>query len=247
MFTAEERDRVRARMLELARSDGRVTGGAVTGSAARAAEDRWSDVDLFFGVADEIEIEELLADWTSVLYRDFDAIHHFDLRSGSAIYRAFLLPSCLELDIGLTPAAEFGPLGPNFRAVFGDTVERAHAPPPSADHLTGLGWHHVLHARVCIERRKPWQAEYWISAIRDHAQALACLRLDEPAVFARGVDRLPPEVTAPLEGALVRSLAPGELERALRVAADALLRELRAARPELAARLEAPIRELTDG
>ena len=50
VFTAEERDRTRARLLERARADRRITGAALTGSAAHDAQDRWSDIDLFEGV-----------------------------------------------------------------------------------------------------------------------------------------------------------------------------------------------------
>ena len=40
MFTVEERERVRAWIVELARTDPRVTGGALTGSMAAGVEDR---------------------------------------------------------------------------------------------------------------------------------------------------------------------------------------------------------------
>ena len=83
-----------------------------------------------------------------------------------------------------------------------------------------------------------------ISAVRDHTLSLACLRYDLPAVEARGIDRLPADVTGALEGALVRSLEPQELARAFRVAIDVLLAEMRFADTALAARLEAPLVEL---
>jgi predicted nucleotidyltransferase len=38
---------VRTRLIARARRDARITGAAVTGSATRGAEDRWSDIDLF--------------------------------------------------------------------------------------------------------------------------------------------------------------------------------------------------------
>jgi hypothetical protein len=113
-------------------------------------------------------------------------------RSGAATYRAFLLPGCPEFDLAFTPAAHFGAVGPHFRTVFGEPVRPPPAAGPDPDHLIGLAWHHVLHARICIERNRLWQAEYWISASRDHALALACLRLDRPALHAKGVDGLPP-------------------------------------------------------
>jgi hypothetical protein len=243
MFTAEHRDKVRARVLDLARTDPRVTAGALTGSTAVGAEDAWSDIDVAFGIADGIIPDAVLQDWTEVLDREFGVLDHFDLRSGSTVYRVFLLPNGLEVDVAVTPQQDFGARGPRFRALFGSTRQVEAAPQPAAQYLIGLGWHHVLHARSCIERGKPWQAEYWISGIRDHVLALACLRLGEDAVFGRGVDRLPAAVTGPLTEALVRSLDEPELRRALAVATACLIGELEAWDPALCARLTPPLRE----
>src|SRR5690348_5211164 len=93
MFTTEHRDHVRQRVLELARSDPRVTAGALTGSMAFGSGDKWSDIDVAFGIADGIAPEAVLHDWTQVLDQEFSVLDHFDLRSGSSIYRVFLLPS----------------------------------------------------------------------------------------------------------------------------------------------------------
>jgi len=237
MFTAERRDSMRDRVVELARTDSRVTAGALTGSTAVGAEDDWSDIDVAFGITDGITPDAVLHDWTEILYREFSILDHFDLRSGSTVYRVFLLPDGLEVDVGVTPGHEFGARGPRFRALFGATHHVEAAPQPAAEYLIGLGWHHVLHARSCIERGKPWQAEYWISGIRDHALALACLRLGEEAVYGRGADRLPAAVTNPLADALVRSLDEAELRRALVVATTCLIGEIEAWDRSLCARL----------
>lgn len=244
MFTEADRDRLRARLLDRAHADEHITGAAITGSATHGAEDRWSDIDLFLGVADEIPAEDALGDWSAFMYQELGALHHFDLRSRGAIYRAFLLPTCLEVDLAFTPAAKFGALGPSFQVVFGEAIKRPHTPPVDRDHTIGLAWHHVLHARICIERNKLWQAEYWISAVRDYALTLACLRFGLPSVHARGVDGLPPELTTRFEDALVRTLAPSELRRALAVAATQLLCELREADAGLADRLASSLFEL---
>ncbi len=53
MFTAEERNRLRTQLLERGGSDGRIAGVAITGSAAAAREDVWSDIDLAFVVETE--------------------------------------------------------------------------------------------------------------------------------------------------------------------------------------------------
>lgn len=244
MVTGERREQVRARLFERAREDDRIVGVAITGSAAGDAQDRWSDIDLFFGVAGTTPPQDAVEDWTVFLSREFGVLHHFDLRSGPALYRAFLLPGPLEVDLGFTPAAEFGPVGDGgFRVVFGEAAPR-RAVVTDPDHLIGLAWHHVLHARSSVERGAWWRAEYWISALRDHTLTLACLRLGLPDAHAKGADLLPLDVTGPLQDALVRGLDPAELNRALRVATSAFLRELRTTAPALAATLGGTLLEL---
>jgi predicted nucleotidyltransferase len=239
-----ERDRTRQRLLELAEADTHVTAAAITGSYVSGAVDEWSDIDLAFAIRGELS--PALDRWTELLYQSFAAIHHWDLPFGSTIYRVFLLPNRLEVDIAFTPEAEFGPRGPNWRTVFGETVELAQGPPPARDDLVGLAWHHVLHARACIERGKPWQAEWLIGGVREHVLALACLRLGYTTRYAKGTDLLPPELTTPLEATLVRSLDEDELRRALAAAALALVAELERTDSALAARLGPTIEALTN-
>jgi hypothetical protein len=243
MFTPDERDGVRRRLLELAEADPGVPGAAITGSSAVGREDDWSDIDLAFAI--DGQLSEALERWTERLYGDFGALHHWDLPWGSSVYRVFLLPDCLEVDIAFTPAADFGPRGPNWRTAFGETIEVAPNVPPDPDNLAGLAWHHVRHARMCIERGKPWQAVYLIGGVRDHVLALACLRLGQQATFAKGADLLPPEITEPVEATLVRSLDERELRRALGAAGTALVTELELMDPALAARLRPTLAELT--
>lgn len=243
MFSAEHRDDVRGRVLELARADPRVIAGALTGSTAFGGGDAWSDVDVAFGLADGVGLETVLDEWTAALDREFGVLSHWDLRAGPSIYRVFLLADGLEVDVAVTPDREFGARGPSFKLLFGAAREVAAVPGPDADYLIGLGWHHVLHARSCIERGKPWQAEYWISGIRDHALALACIRLGEDAVYGRGVDRLPTAVTGPFAEALVRSLDEPELRRSFAAATACLIGELETGHPLLCARLRPLLKE----
>jgi hypothetical protein len=243
MFTAQQRNQVRQRILALAQSDPRVSAGALTGSMAFEGGDSWSDIDVAFGIASGSTPQAVLDDWTAVLAREVGVLHQFDLRYGSWIYRVFLLPSGLELDVGVTPAEDFGARGPTFRALFGPTQQLEARPQPKASCLIGLCWHHVLHARAYIERHKPWQAEYWLSELRHHLLELACLRLGENALEGRGFDRLPSRVREPLAEALVRSLTEAELRRALAVATTCLLAELQAWDPLLCTRLSPLLHE----
>jgi predicted nucleotidyltransferase len=243
MFTAEQREQVRQRILELAQSDPRVTAGALTGSMAFGGGDRWSDIDVAFGIAAGSTPEAMLDDWTVVFAREWGLLDHFDLRYGSSVYRVFLLPSGLEVDVAATPTKDFGARGPQFRALFGPTQHVPAAPQPSASSLIGLSWHHVLHAHASIERHRLWQAEYWIGAIREHTLALTCLRLGENARERRGADRLPSAETDPLADALVRSLDEPELRRVLAAATRCLLGELEAWDPSRCARLSPLLHE----
>ena len=117
MFAIEERDATRDRLLEMAKADGRVVGAAVVGSLSVRSGDRWSDLDLTFAVSDEVDVDQVLTDWTRQLVTDLDAVVLFDLPSGHSIYRVFLLPRCLQVDLSFTPAAWFGPRGPRFQHV----------------------------------------------------------------------------------------------------------------------------------
>jgi hypothetical protein len=243
VFTPEERQRVRDRVFELARADTRVSGGALTGSAVAGTEDRWSDVDTSFGIADGVDPEAVLDDWTAQLEDEPGVLHHWDLHHAGTIYRVLLMPGGLELNIAVTPAAEFGARGPKFRLLFGESVEHPTAPPPDTGELIGYGWLYVVNTRTAIGRGRFWQAEHYVSAVRDHALDLASVRHGEPHGYGRGFDRLSADVRAPYERALVRSVDEGELRRALAAATELFLGEVREVEPELAERLREPLRE----
>jgi hypothetical protein len=225
LFSVEERDRAHAFVLALADEDPRVVAGAIVGSTAIGPGDRLSDLDLTFAVADDASVADVLADWTRTVEDELGALQLFDLPSGPSIYRVFLLPGCLQFDLSFTPASSFGAVGPKFRLLFGEAVERAFAEPPPELELFGYGVHHALRARIYLERGRLWHAEYWVSATRDYTLLLACRKRGLPATQGRGFDDLPEDVLGPLEDALPRSLERGELLRALRVAVDVLLRE----------------------
>jgi hypothetical protein len=244
VFSVEERDRVRDYVLGLAASDRRVVAGAAVGALAAGGGDRWSDLDLTFGVAEGEPVADVLEDWTQELASELDAVHLFDLPVESTIYRVFLLPGCLQVDLSFTPAREFGARGPRFALLFGSAVERAHVPPPSAHHLFGMGVHHAVRARFCIERGRLWQAEYWISAARDYALTLACLRRGLDTSYGRGFDQLPEQVLDEFTESLVCRVDRDDLLRALGHAVAALLRESDQVRG-VATKVEPDLRLLT--
>jgi hypothetical protein len=236
MFTVEQRDALRDRVLQFAREDERVVAGAVVGSLALGGGDRYSDLDLTFGVADHTPVADVLNDWTRALSDESGAVHLVDLERSPTIYRVFLFPDALQFDLSMTPAAQFRPAGPRFRLLFGEiAASEAEAPTPVgglfiptpivAGDLFGWGIIYGLHARACIERGRVWQAEHYAAAVRDHALSLACLREGLLTAQARGYDDLPAETLARFADTHIGATEPGALRAALAAAVLALMYE----------------------
>jgi hypothetical protein len=237
VFTVEQRDALHGRMLRLAEEDERVVAGAAVGSLAVGTGDRFSDLDLTFGIADGVPVAQVLDAWTRTLSEELDALQLADLTAGPTTYRVFLLPDALQFDLSMTAATEFRPAGPRFQLLFGATAAdepEASAPvagrlliptPAVAGEIFGWGVIYALHARACIERGRVWQAEHYVGAVRDHALSLACLSRGLPAAQARGYDQLSPETLAAFDRTHVGSLEPDVLRRALGASVLALLNE----------------------
>jgi len=210
-------------VLELADRDERVVAAAVIGSLALGDGDDWSDLDFTFGLAVDASLQDVLADWSRELADAFDAVPLLDLDTGDLTYRVFLLPDWLQLDlsfgVGSTVRARNA-----FRPLFGPSHTK-DAPTESAQELSGWTVLYARHALVAIERGQWWHAEFCVSGVRDHALRLACLRRGLPTAYGKGFDRLPPDVRGRFDDALVRSLEPAELRRALAVAVTGLLAE----------------------
>jgi hypothetical protein len=161
-----------------------------------------------------------------------------ELERGPTTYRVLLLPDLLQLDLSMTPAAEFRPAGPRFRLLFGDTASSGSespalslagdlfiSTPTVAEDIFGWGVIYAVYARTCIERGRVWQAEHYVGAVRDHALSLACLRRGLPAVQARGYDDLSSETLVRFHDAHVGTVEPGALRAALAGSVLALVHE----------------------
>jgi hypothetical protein len=244
VFNSQERKALRRELLAAARQDERISGAALTGSAALDREDNWSDIDLAFGVSEGNDVKQVISDWTVLMYENHGAVHHMDMASGDAVYRVFLLENTLQVDLAFSPARSFGAIAPSFRLVFGTSQEVPQTSWSTSNELIGVGWLYALHARSSIARSRVWQAEYMISGFRYQALALACIRYGVSPNQGRGLDSLPSEITEAFVGALVRSLDGVELKRAFQSTGEMMLREISFADSELANRLTNPLREL---
>jgi hypothetical protein len=224
MFTVEQRERLRQDLIDMARADERILAGAEVGSLTQTTGDRWSDLDLTFGVTLGHEVEGVLRDWTARLERERDAVPLFDLQAFDTTYRVFLFPGGLQVDLSFTSGA-VAQTGPKFKMLFGTAVEQYSAPPLDPRDVFGLCVHHALRARVGVERGRLWSAQYYIHELRHETLSLACLRRGLPGRYARGFDELPGELLDNAVQTLPQSLEPPELLRALRCAIRLLVAE----------------------
>lgn len=243
-FTAQERETLRAELVEDARKDARIIGAAHTGSAAVGLQDRWSDVDLALCLAPDASVEDVMQSWSDRLYRDHGAVAHHDVRHGSTLFRVFLLRNTLQVDLAFWSSADFAPIGPKFKLIFGTPNPAPNIAAPNPGNIIGMAWLYALHVRSSIARNRKWQAEYMLSGLRNQLIELVCLRCNLPAVQGRGGDDLPENIKKLMSECLLRSLDPSELARAFRATVLLLLDEIGSVDKAATESLSAPLKTL---
>ncbi len=244
LFSPEDRERVRRALLARAEADLRLVAAAVVGSEAEGRVDQFSDIDLTFGVRSGVPVKGVLADWTEAVRHEMDGVDLFDLSVGSTVYRVFLLPGNLQVDLSFSPEFDFGATGPRFRLLFGDAVEKPWTGQPDPRELIGLAVHHALRARFAIERERFWLGEYWLSETRHHALSLACVGQGLSAWHGRTVDLLPADLLHRFDETLVGRVEREDLLRALKAAVN-LLRDAAEGAGVLSERMEQRLTNLT--
>ena len=232
VFSSQQREQIRGELVSTAKTDARIGGAAHLGSAAVGSVDRWSDIDLALCLVPDANLDQVLVDWTTRLYRNHAAVANYDVKLGDILYRVFLLDNTLQVDLSFWPSAALRAIGPKFSLIFGAAGEPIPSAVPDSNDLIGMAWLYALHVRSSIARSRLFQAEHMLSGMRDNVLALTCKRHGVAPVQGRGLDDLPAEQI--------------ELKRAFRVTVDTLLEETRCADPGLATRLERPLSLMVD-
>lgn len=225
MFNVQFREEVREKIISKSKSDSRIVCAAVIGSYAQGTVDRWSDIDLTFGVDEFFSTSSLINSWSDYVVKEFAGMVLFDFQVRNTTYRIFILPGCLQVDISFSPASEFGAMGPHFKLLYDKQNKKTNGKesekPPTKQQPTqeifGYMVHHILRARFCAERNKLWQAEFWISETRNYALKLACISRGLNADYARGFDDLPNEILSSFKDAYVKELNKNEILRVIKV------------------------------
>jgi hypothetical protein len=245
MFTPEEREQLRSKLVLAAEADSRIIAAAYTGSAAAGTLDNWSDIDLALSLAPNATLGDVLDGWTRLMYDDNGAVAHHDVRYGNTLFRVFLLQNTLQVDIAFWPSTDFRAIGPNFKLIFGEANDPWPVPKPHAKEFIGMAWLYALHVRASIARARLWEAEFMLRGMRDQVLALACLRHNLTVHQGRGIDDLPARLRGEFAECLVRSLDPTELKRANTTTLQAFSNEVKLADAELSTSLQEPLRILT--
>lgn len=249
LFAEHEREVALARALELLEADPRIEAAVLTGSLGSQTMDRWSDLDIDAVIAAGQSTERVASDWVSLVYREWPVAHHYETNFGSSIVRGFLLDSGLVLDFGFDPVEDFTVWAP-VRVAFDRTgtatriaeAPEAWTPTPDWRGEAGFAWHDVLHACNAAARGRLWQSLYFLQRVRNRTLALACERRGFDADEFKHTDELPAEERDPLLTSLVVDLSTSSLSAALQVATRAFLDELRRGDPDLAEKLNMPLR-----
>jgi|DewCreStandDraft_4_1066084.scaffolds.fasta_scaffold06137_11 predicted nucleotidyltransferase len=213
MFTTEYREDVRNKILEEAKHDSRIVSAAIVGSYAQYKQDQFSDIDIMFGVSKLHTVSELLQSWTEYIVQEFSAVMLLDVQRGTTIYRVFMLPGCLQVDISFSPEKDFGAIGEHFKLLYGKQYEKPQSKKQTSEELFGWIIHHLVRAKFCVKRNRLWQAEFWLSEARDYALKIACIANNLNSDYARGFDDLPKEILGLFKNTMVKEVNKTEILR----------------------------------
>lgn len=246
MFSATDRATIQAALIARAETDPRVIGAALVGSAARGNQDDWSDIDLALQLADGVDEQHLVDEWTRAIDDEHGLSDTHDVRAAGARYRVFFLSNSLQVDVSFWPHDKFRATEPGFEVLFGTPNPPTEPTPSDTSAMIGMGWLYALHARSSIARGKLWQATSMLDGLRGQVLALMCVRVGLNAWHGREIDRLPAHDLARLEATLIGRLAVDDLDRARIALTRMLLDEVKTTDPDRARRLQPAIDTLAE-
>lgn len=244
VFTPADRSRIRDELVARAQSDPNVVGAALVGSAARDAEDAWSDIDLVLQLGRATCEPEVVEEWSREIDSAYGVADTLDVLAGGIRYRVFLLRSSLQLDVSFWPHDEFRATEPGFRLLFGTPATPAEPSTPDIDRIIGSGWLYALHARSATARGRLWQAAMMLDELRSQVITLKCLRHGLNPWHGRDVDGLPAEDLAELVQSRAALVEPATLDVSRALLLGQFLDEVRRRDVARADRLAVPFREL---
>lgn len=225
MYSKEYRNKVQSSIITFAKEDVRITDCAIVGSESIGENDEWSDIDLTFGFNMEIEIPKILLDWNELMAKKFGANVLFDLAFRESIYRVYLLPNALQVDLSFTPTKHFGAITEKFKLIFGEEKNRNSKPVPKLNTIFGYAVLYALKTRCSIEREKFWQAHYFLEKFKENIMTLKCLSENLNPFDGRDYDNLSDLFLTRIQSSLIDSPNRYNLGESLKVLTEILINE----------------------
>lgn len=244
MFSVSDRSEIHAQLVALAVADERIAGAALVGSAARDAQDEWSDIDLVLQLDASADEAAVVGDWTRRIDERHGLADTLDVYSRGVRYRVFFLRSSLQIDVSFWPHDQFRATEPAFRLLFGTPDEPEKPTPVAPGDAIGWGWLYAIHARSALARGRLWQASMMLDELRSRLITLQCIRAGLNPWQGRDVDRLPLDDRAALEASRAPQISVDDLERSRVLLSRQFLDEVALHDPERFARLVDPFTEL---
>lgn len=245
MFTISERSALRDRLIQHAEADPMVAGAALVGSAAREAEDEWSDIDLVLQLAAGADERLVVEAWTSeVTAAGGGTADTLDVFADGVRYRVFLLRSSLQVDLSFWPYERFRSSGEPFKLLFGNPAEASSPGGVNIDRVIGMGWLYAIHARSAVARGRLWQAAGMLDELRGTLLTLKCARAGLQPFHGRQVDQLPAAELDELHRSHPAAIARADLDQSRCQLTAGFLREVARHDAARADRLSVPFNQL---
>ncbi|WP_299903316.1 hypothetical protein [uncultured Aquimarina sp.] len=226
MYSKKDRIEVQEAIINFAKSDSKIIDCAIVGSESVGNDDKWSDIDLTFGYENEADANQVLREWSKMMSESFDANRLFDISYKESLYRVFLLPNGLQVDLSFTPSKYFGAITDKFKLIFGQEKEREFKSLPEINLIAGYSILFALKTRTSIERENYWQAEYYLSKCRENVMVLKCLKESKNPFDGRSFDNLPNDFLRQMQNCLLIELSRVNLRTSLKNLIQILIKEL---------------------
>ncbi|GAA0725756.1 hypothetical protein GCM10009430_31900 [Aquimarina litoralis] len=226
MYSKKDRIKVEKQIIDFAKLDSNIIDCAIVGSKSVGNDDKWSDIDLAFGYEIDADINQILRYWSKIMFESFGANKLFDMSYKESLYRVFLLPNALQVDLSFTPSDHFGAITDNFKLIFGNQRKREFKSLPEINSIAGYTILFALKTRTSIEREKYWQAQYYLTKCRENTMILKCLKENLNSFDGRSFDELTPSFLNQIQNTMINEPNKRNLENALKSMIHILIKEL---------------------
>lgn len=233
MYTVDEREDIKNRLISLFRRLPGIAGVILVGSGAEGFKDEYSDVD--FCIVTEAPVEallEIMKKCSAAIHSEFPVMKFQEMPERQL--QIYFLQSFLEIDIGYVELSKLEAVRKRWKVCFDhtgqldrimqeswDRIRKYHGKKTNVDvdqiyrDYYNTIWHSIQHAVTSIKRGQLWRSSYEINYIRDAAIELRGYKLSLETKCFRSVDEFDDVFLRKLSKCHIGEMREKELFRAL--------------------------------